>query len=114
MRTVLPTPPTSASSSVTPPQRLLSLPPVPRTLATLHHILTAVEKQVDVAETVKGGLLVVSATGPFYPALNVVRSLVDTCASEKQLEKRMPVEYASHIFVSFQTVLSCTWSFYNV
>ncbi|EUB58700.1 Thyroid adenoma-associated protein [Echinococcus granulosus] len=47
-----------------------------KAVATVHHLLSALDAQIRVAEAGRGGLLMVSATGPFYPLLNILRTLL--------------------------------------
>lgn len=47
-----------------------------RAVATAHYILDTLDAQLRIAEAGRGGLLVTSVTGPFYPLLNVLRTLL--------------------------------------
>lgn len=50
--------------------------PTFKAVATAHHLLTDLESQLRIAEVGRGGLLVVSVRGPFYPLLNILRTLL--------------------------------------
>ncbi len=81
VRTLLQAPPMPALIDGNSPGNLLALPQTLRALATIHYLLDSIESQLRVAEGGKGGLLVVSVTGPFYALLNVVRALIDVSAT---------------------------------
>ncbi|VDD75319.1 unnamed protein product [Mesocestoides corti] len=75
------------------PASLLDLPMPQRMLATIHYLLDGLESQLDVAEGGKGGLLVVSVTGPFYALLMPLRELLDANFAEPDsLEALVPWE----------------------
>ena len=47
-----------------------------RAVSVMHYVLDILDSQLRIAESGGCGLLVVSVTGPFYPLLNVVRTLL--------------------------------------
>lgn len=48
-----------------------------KAVATVHHLLSVLNAQIRVAEDSRSGLLMVSVTGPFYPLLNILRTLLN-------------------------------------
>lgn len=47
-----------------------------RSMGIIHYLLDVLDSQLRIAESSGCGLLVVSVTGPFYPLLNIIRSLL--------------------------------------
>ncbi|VDM31987.1 unnamed protein product [Hydatigera taeniaeformis] len=47
-----------------------------RAVVAVHHLLSILNDQIRVAEASGDGLLMVSVTGPFYPLLNIIRTLI--------------------------------------
>lgn len=78
VRCLLTAPPLpKAQSSVSGVDRLLDVSDQHyRAVATAHYLLDTLDAQLRVAEAGKGGLLVVSVTGPFYPLLSILRTLL--------------------------------------
>ncbi|KAL5109916.1 hypothetical protein TcWFU_002228 [Taenia crassiceps] len=69
-----------------------------RAVATAHHILSVLNSQIRVAEASKGGLVMVSVTGPFYPLLNILRALLhdpEHCVPSRWLFENPPLDSLS-------------------
>ncbi|VDN97288.1 unnamed protein product [Rodentolepis nana] len=90
----------SPSNSISPTlaiDRLLGVSePRFRAVATAHFLLDTLDAQLRVAEAGKGGLLVVSVTGPFYPLLNILRTLLhdpECCLSSEWFFKNPSLDF---------------------
>ncbi|KAM7532801.1 hypothetical protein Aperf_G00000128958 [Anoplocephala perfoliata] len=96
VRCLLTAPPLPKSqSSVSLVDHLLDVPdPRYRAVATAHYLLDILDSQLRVAEADKGGLLVVSVSGPFYPLLSILRTLLDPecCLPPEWFFKNPPLE----------------------
>ncbi|KAL5967770.1 hypothetical protein TSMEX_004468, partial [Taenia solium] len=66
-----------------------------KAVATVHHLLSVLNAQIRVAEASRGGLLMASVTGPFYPLLNIIRTLLhdpEPCVPSQWLFENPPLD----------------------
>uniref|UniRef100_A0A0R3WFE8 tRNA (32-2'-O)-methyltransferase regulator THADA n=1 Tax=Taenia asiatica TaxID=60517 RepID=A0A0R3WFE8_TAEAS len=69
-----------------------------KAVATVHHLLSVLNAQIRVAEASRGGLLMASVTGPFYPLLNIIRTLLhdpEPCVPSQWLFENPPLDSLS-------------------
>ncbi|KAM3181125.1 hypothetical protein ACTXT7_014966 [Hymenolepis weldensis] len=67
-----------------------------RAVATAHYLLDTLDAQLRVTEAGRGGLLVTSVNGPFYPLLHILRTLLhdpECCLPFEWFFKNPPLQF---------------------